>query len=90
MGKLGDLMTDILGIASLVGANAVLGALTSQALNLAQIGLFGLWVAAGAVTSYRYKQLQEVAENRGFEWMMDRLREASREKRRQIMDGEDP
>lgn len=78
----------VLGFGALLGAVWLLQ--SYERLHWVQSVAIGAWVFAGLLTSFRYIELSQAAEDRGFAWMRDRLREASREKTRRIIAGEEP
>jgi hypothetical protein len=61
-----------------------------DALGLLQSFIVLLWFVSGLVLSHRQLVLESVAGHRGFEWMKDRLLEASREATGRIDSDEAP
>jgi hypothetical protein len=81
-----DLMPGVLGFSTLFGIGYLANSATE--LRLWHLSLLALCISSGSVVTYRYLQLEEASERRGFEWMVASLRAASRERNRQIMYGD--
>ncbi len=87
--RLASLMVALFGLASLVVA-VWMTMYYPDDLSLLQAILVILWLVCGVVLSHRYLELESAAEHRGFQWMKDRLQEASREETGGIMPDEPP
>ena len=77
------------GLACIVGS-LVAATYYADSLSLLGASVLMLWLISGAVLSHRYLELEGAAEHRGFQWMRDRLLEASGEQTRGIISGEEP
>jgi hypothetical protein len=89
MPRLADVIAPLHGLASLVGA-LWLALYYPRELSLLLAILLMLWPVSGVVLSHRYLELERAAEHRGFQWMRDRLLEASRERRGQNISDDEP
>ncbi len=59
-------------------------------LSFLQATIVILWLICGIVLSHRYLELERAAEHRGFQWMKDRLLDASGDETGHVVADEAP
>ena len=89
MSRLASLIGALHGVGSMVGALWI-AMYYSDDLSALQAFLVLLWLVCGVVLAHRYLELESAAGHRGFEWMKDRLCEASRERTGPVASEERP